>query len=377
MRIAVVCTDPGIPVFGSKGASIHLQSVLEVFLARGYEVHLVAVRPAGSRAGVTVHPLPKVAGEGLAARELSAMAADRAVAGVLDGILPDLVYERYALWGRTATDWALRHGVPSVLEVNAPLVAEQRTHRGLHHEAEADAVAHVAVTAADTVVCVSRPVADWVLGLGADEERVLVEPNGVDTDRIRPRTGLPTETDCTVGFLGTLKPWHGVEVLTEAVARLHRQEPGWRLLIVGDGPHRDVIADSAAARSLGGALELTGAVPADGVAAQLHRFDIAAAPYPATADTYFSPLKVYEYLAAGLPVVASAVGQLPQALDHGRLGELVPAGDPVALAQALSRLRDDPRRRHRLAIAGRARAVGRHTWDGVVGRVLDHAGRAA
>ena len=65
----------------------------------------------------------------------------------------------------------------------------------------------------------------------------------------------------------------------------------------------------------------------------MHRMDIACAPYPAGGSDYFSPLKVYEYLAAGVPVIASAVGQLPSALDHGRLGRLVPPGDAAVLTE--------------------------------------------
>ena len=117
--------------------------------------------------------------------------------------------------------------------------------------------------------------------------------------------------------------------------------------------------------------------PAD-VAAQLHRMDVACAPYPARGSGYFSPLKVYEYLAAGLPVVASAVGQLPAALDGGRLGRLVRPGDAGALAAALAELRADAGRRAELRAAGRRAVLERHTWAQVVQRTLAHApGRRA
>ncbi|MTD14321.1 glycosyltransferase [Nakamurella sp. YIM 132087] len=373
MRIAFVCADPGIPVFGTKGASLHARAVIGEFRRAGHDVRVVAVRPDGGPADVGVHRLPAVpAGSGItvADRELAAMAADRAVADALEDIDPDLVYERYSLWGRTATDWARRHRRPSVLEVNAPLVQEQQLHRSLVHTAVAEECAVAALSAASVVVCVSDPVADWARERGADP---LVVPNGVDVQRISPRSGPVTPADAgrfVVGFAGSLKPWHGVEVLLEAVARLHRSDRRWAALVVGDGPRRVALAGSAAASDLGTALEFNGAVPADAVVTQLRRMDIACAPYPVAQDQYFSPLKVYEYLAAGLPVVASGVGQLPAALDHGRLGVLVPPGDPAALALALHRLRSDTALRTDLARRGRARAVAAHTWADVVRRSL-------
>ena len=135
MRVAYVCTDPGIPVFGSKGASLHVRAVVRELRRRGHEVHLVCARLGGETpadlADLPVHRLPVVRAEATAERERSAQASDAAVAAVLTDLSPDLVYERYALWGRTATAWAQQHHVPSVLEVNAPLVEEQARHRGL------------------------------------------------------------------------------------------------------------------------------------------------------------------------------------------------------------------------------------------------------
>ena len=93
----------------------------------------------------------------------------------------------------------------------------------------------------------------------------------------------------------------------------------------------------------------------------LHGLDIATAPYPA-GEHYFSPLKVYEYLAAGLPTIASAIGTIPDLLGRGQLGVLVAPGDVDALARALDELAADPARRTRLAVASREAAVREHDW---------------
>src|SRR5690606_35992876 len=88
--------------------------------------------------------------------------------------------------------------------------------------------------------------------------------------------------------------------------------------------------------------ELAGAVEPAEVPAWLARMDIAVAPYHGDQPFYFSPLKIYEYMAAGLPVVASDVGDLAALVRHGETGLLCPPGDPPALAAALARLAGDP-----------------------------------
>ena len=98
MRIAYVCADPGIPVFGSKGASIHAQAVLRVLSDLGHELHLIPGRPGGEpHVPMAVHTLPAVGRGSTADRERAAQASDAAVAEVLAQIDPDLVYERYSL----------------------------------------------------------------------------------------------------------------------------------------------------------------------------------------------------------------------------------------------------------------------------------------
>lgn len=382
-RVAYVCTDPGIPAFGSKGASAHLQSVLRVLVRHGVQVDLVCARTGGppppDLAGVRVHLLPAVRGEDPAAREESARASDAAVPEVLDALHHDrpldLVLERYSLWGRSGTRWAARRGVRSVLEVNAPLPEEQAEHRHLVGRREADEVAAAALGTATAAVCVTDAVADWARRTTPAPDRVHVVANGVDTRAVRPASAdvVPATGPFTLGFVGTLKPWHGVDVLVEATARLVAADPDHRLLLVGSGPGAEPIARRCEELGIADHVEATGSVLPCEVPALLQRMDLAVAPYPSGRDCYFSPLKVYEYLAAGLPVVASSAGVLPTLLDHGRLGTLVPPGDVDALVDAVTALRADPGRRRRLRRAAVTAAAG-HDWSLVVGRVLAHVG---
>jgi glycosyltransferase involved in cell wall biosynthesis len=325
--------------------------------------------------GVRVRSLAAAGADDLAGREVAArraaVALQRCV--VEDGPW-DLVYERYSLWSRAAADRVdcdpLHAGTRSVLEVNAPLVDEQALHRGLVDRAGAESVARDALATATVVTAVSEPVARWAVAAGACPTSVQVLPNGVDTDRIRP--GARPDRPFTVGFVGTLKPWHGTAVLVEAFAGLAASDPSARLRLVGHGPQAQALARQAAGLGLGQRVELVGSLAPERVPAALQGFDVAVAPYDDPEQDYFSPLKVFEYLAAGLPVVASDVGQLRGLLDvDGEpAGLLVPPGDPAALRQALCALAADPARRRRLGDRARRLAVERHRWTSVVDRAL-------
>jgi glycosyltransferase involved in cell wall biosynthesis len=101
------------------------------------------------------------------------------------------------------------------------------------------------------------------------------------------------------------------------------------------------------------------------------------APYPLTSPFHCSPLEVIEYMAAGLPVVASRIGKIAEVVYEGCCGILCPAGDAVELADAADALRRDPGLRARLGAAGREAALRRHSWDAVVERILHCAGLEA
>ncbi|MDQ1664420.1 MAG: hypothetical protein QOH75_451 [Actinomycetota bacterium] len=356
MRVAYVCADPGVPVFGVKGASVHVQEMLRTFGRRGDEVELVCVRaggqPPADLRGVRVH---EVVGD------------DVAVAAQLRAMEPvDLVYERYSLAGRAGMAHAAARGVPGVLEVNSPLIDEQQRHRVLADRRAAKEVLRGAVADASVVVCVSDPVGAWVGNL-TGATNVVVTPNGVDVGRIRPAATPPGEP-FTVGFVGSFRPWHGLGTLLEAAS----QTPGIRLLLVGDGPTREGCERRAAAPDLDGRVHFAGPRPPGDIPGLLHQMHVGVATAPVDAGGYFSPLKVLEYLAAGLPVVATRTGPVEALVTHDHDALLVPAGDVPSLAAALARLRDDPVLRVRLGSAARRSALGR-TWDAMLARVLDTA----
>ncbi|MGO1267587.1 MAG: glycosyltransferase family 4 protein [Microbacterium gubbeenense] len=358
MRVAYVCTDPGIPVDGSKGASVHVQQIVRAFQRRGDDVTVYATRSGSAEmGGAPIVTVP--VGRGDAADRERAVA--RAAVQIAERIADDgcdLVYERLSLF----SDVSARVAAPAVVEVNAPLIEEQRTHRTLVDETGATAAVRRVLSRAATVACVSEPVAEWALAHGSADASTIVAPNGVDTRAFAPaelRDGI-----LEVVFIGSLKSWHGVDIAIAAIADLE----GVRLTIIGDGPERERL--EGVADAIGADVRWLGAIPHEAVPAELNAMHVGVAPYPATADAYFSPLKAFEYLAAGLAVVASETGQIPSLIAHDDTGILVPAGGVDALRGALTTLRDDRGLARRLGSAGRARAVSQHDWDRTLDRIL-------
>ncbi len=376
-RVAYVCADPGVPVFGTKGSSVHVQEIVRAWRGTGAVVTVYCTRLGTERPSdladldvVEVRP-ESVPGP---ARE---RAVQDAALGLADEVLRNgcgLFYERYSLFSPALSVVARILDVPSVLEVNAPLIEEQQRYRQLLDVKKAETVFRRNAATADVVACVSDPVVRWVRGR-VPTARTVLAANGVNVDRISARRpGRRNPDHLTVGFVGTLKPWHGVPGLLHGVALANQQtlDPGlrWQVQVVGDGPGREDL--ERLAESLGVPTVFTGAVPPAAVPGLLTEFDAAAAPYPPDApgrDDYFSPLKVFEYMAAALPVIASAVGQLPSIIQDGRTGILVPPGDTAALASALIRLGEDPNLRDRLGREARNDAVQRFSWSGVLSRI--------
>ncbi|PWC14530.1 glycosyltransferase family 4 protein [Brenneria corticis] len=380
MRVAYICADPGIPVFGSKGASIHVQEVIRSLLRRGARVTLFAQRPEGEPPpdlrSLEVTPLPPLPASGAAARATAALAANRVLPDLLARSGPfDLLYERYSLWSHAGMAFARRNRIRRVLEVNAPLIEEQRQYRELPLRRQAERVIRSLLADAATIVAVSPGVKAYLDAFPESGGRAVVVSNGVDLARF-PAARPPRPGGNTIGFLGSMKPWHGVDRLIDAFALLHRRGRHGRLLVVGDGGESAPLLEKVTRDNLLPFTRFTGAVAPHRVPALLAEMDIAVAPYPRLAGFYFSPLKIYEYMAAGLPVVATRVGHLHEVLEEGRAGLLVPPDDPAALCEALIALLDDDALRQTLGQAGRALVAQRYGWDAIVGRILSLADAA-
>lgn len=382
MRITVLCTDLGIQVPGAKGASMHLQSITSAFVDEGHDVQLIGVAGDGAPPeGLgELHLLPHPHRTTGVRRELDRLAfVDRVATELRDSVqafAPHLVYERLSLFGTAGM--RLRRYAPRarhLVEVNALVAEEQARWRGLHLHSTGTESEHRVLSAADLAVAVSAEVADDVRRVAPTTPCAVVE-NGAEVERFttmpdrataRAALALPTSARIAV-FVGALRPWHGVDLAIAAIA----STADLHLAVVGDGPVRSDLAATAHDLGVSDRVHFLGQRPHRDVVVALAAADVAVAPYPHLDGFAFSPLKLYEYLASGRPVVASAIGQIPAALGHGRFGTLVTPGDVGQLAHALSAAvtDDDAARR---AAAGRAHALAHHGWRDRAARIVELA----
>ena len=292
----------------------------------------------------------------------------------------DLLYQRFDPANWTGVALARERGIPLVLEYNGSEVwIADHWDRPFRHRALFVAAEEVNLKHADLIVVVSEVLRQGLAERGVDPDRLIVRPNGVDTDRYRPdvdgslvRRRLGLGDAPVVGFVGTFGIWHGAPVLARAARRVLRERPQARFLFVGDGRDRkDCEAILAAERE---SVRFTGLVPQAEGPGHLAAMDVLAAPHVDNPDgTRFfgSPTKLFEYMAMGRGIVASRLEQMGDVLEDGRTALLVPPGDEAALARALVRLVDDAALRARLGAAARARALERHTWTANVRGVID------
>jgi glycosyltransferase involved in cell wall biosynthesis len=363
MKVLYVCADRGIPVLGSKGASVHVRSLASAMLQLGHTVTLAA------RCWGEGNPPPRVHRCELLAED-PGEAADQ-LELLIRSERSDVVVERYSLESGAARVATRRCGMPLTLEVNAPLVQEATRYRGLDDPA-AEQGERETLRAADRIHVVSSALLRYVRSVAPDVAAAWI-PNGADVSRLRAAApvALPwMEGRVVVGFFGSMKPWHGVDQLLDAFARIHAQHPRAALLLVGTGPMEADVIERAGRADLHGHVFCTGHVPHADVPALLSRVDIAVAPYLPLEDFYFHPLKIVEYLAAGKPVIYSDQGDLGALVGPGGVGYL--PGSTPRLADRLAQLLADTGLRGELARSAAQRGA-RLDWSVIAERVLDLA----
>lgn len=394
MKIAYISADRGIPIFGAKGASVHVRELVGAFAGLDQEVTIFAAK-RGSDPGELAAEIIDIGNElspsfadvapsaerlGRAGKEDHALALSDAL---LDRVLQhhrespfDLIYERYSLFSTAGVRAAKSLGIPCHLEVNSPLLLEQQRYRQLASAATAETVEAEVFGSADALLAVSQEVASYAIARGAAPGRVHVVPNGVDRARFHPAVEAsehaPGADRFVVGFSGSLKPWHGIDVLLDAFKTLAPCLRNYHLLIVGDGPLRSSIQQFADDNGLHERISITGWMPHDELPGLIKSMDVAVAPYPNLADFYFSPLKLYEYMAIGVPIIASRVGQITETLDHRETALLVEPGNADELAASIENLRRDSAFRRALGSAA-ALAARNFTWEGNARRILELA----
>lgn len=294
---------------------------------------------------------------------------------------PDFIYDRYNSFSTPALHVARAHGVPLILEVNAP-VAYERT----AYENKRLWMANLAVryerhicTSADHVFVVSTPLGRFLINeRGVDRHRLTVLPNGANAETFRPevsgspvRAALGLGERIVIGFVGILRPWHGVDMLIDALPTLRSRGHDLHLLIVGDGPIEGELQARAEALGVRDRVTFTGRLAHQKVRDHVAAMDVAVSP---KATFYASPMKILEYMALAKPVIGPAMDNIRDLIDDGRTGILFEPDDAAALTARLDALLASPERRLSIGLAARHEIERRLNWDRNAAMVVDRAG---
>jgi glycosyltransferase involved in cell wall biosynthesis len=295
------------------------------------------------------------------------------VGKLLDALGFDAVMERYYNFGGEGVRAAFDRGVPSLLEVNSPL----RDHPGSLKSALDAALLFHPMKRLRSELCrkadaLVTPITE-IVPAEVPREKVHRVHWGANVERFRPevegkRLEIP-ESRRVVVFSGSFRPWHGADLLMRAAARVLRNLPEAFFLFVGGGPAWEEARALAGKLGIEGDVLFTGAVSYDEMPAHLKRARAGVAPYQPSRlgqmklGFYWSPLKVFEYMAMALPVVTLDTPALAEIVRPEREGLLVPEGDEVALARAIESLLGDPVRARTMGEAARERVVAHFSWQ--------------
>jgi len=365
LRVLYAALDQRVP--GVLGGSVHVEAVASGLAALGHDVH-VAVQPGGAWPKGAVHWHAMAPPLGQPSLRWIKRGAVRALARTTRA---DVIIERYYNFGGEGVLAAQDLGVPSVLEVNAPVIdfpgsPKAAIDRALLLQPMRRWRDRLCRLAALFVTPSAEILPDWI-----DRRKVLEVEWGADVDRFQParpgtRPTMRADHDIRAVFAGAFRTWHGAVHLSAALARLHRSgDRRFGGVFIGDGPERPTV--ERAAEGIPG-IEFTGAMAHERLPAALAACDIGVAPFdpikhaPLRLGFYWSPLKIFEYMASGLPVVAPALPRLGRLVEHGREGLLYDPADPRGLDLALQALAE-PDVRHRMGAAARTRVVRDFSWD--------------
>ena len=365
MRILYAAIDQTVP--GTKGGSVHVAAVAEGLAALGHDMHVLVGAGHGPFPGGSVHWIPMR--PPLGANQLRWLRRG-AVRRIAERIRPDVVIERYYNFGGEAILHSRALGARAVLEVNAPVIDHPGSSKALLDRAllirPMRRWRERLCAAADLIVTPEAGILPQATPAG----KVLEVEWGADTTRFHPGAAGPLPFTPPPGvvavFAGAFRSWHGAIHLARAIRRLReRGRDDISALFIGEGPELAAVrAEAAGLRHI----VFTGALAHDLMPAALASAHIGVAPFdiavhrPLALGFYWSPLKMFEYMAAGLPVVAPAVARIPALVADRREGLLYDPGDHQGLATALERLAD-AQLRQSLGAAARERALAQYSWS--------------
>jgi glycosyltransferase involved in cell wall biosynthesis len=293
-------------------------------------------------------------------------------------VKPDVIYERYNLFCPSGV-WTKRLlGIPLLLEINAPLYEERNRFGGIWATRLAEWSENFVWTQADAALPVTEVLAQKVRARGTAPSRITVIQNGIDESVFKT---LPSKTEAqaklglegtlVLGFVGFMRDWHGLDRVLRFMAA--HPDRNMHAVFVGDGPDRSRLEAIACDVGITDRLTMTGVLQRHDIPAAIAAFDVALQP---DVVEYASPLKLFEYMAAGSAIVAPDTSNIREVLRHSHDALLFDRADQNDFIRSVERLCFDDDLREALGKNAKTTIVNRRlTWTANAERVIDIASR--
>jgi glycosyltransferase involved in cell wall biosynthesis len=294
----------------------------------------------------------------------------------------EIVQERYSLYVNGIAMACKRLKIPYVLFFDADQLMELdylgKPITGVLRR-RAAGILRYNLGVARGVICVSEQSKDHLINKWkVPEEKIAVFPNAVDVNRFKPDLAMREQVRGSLGigsnpvifFVGNFYKWHDVATLLTAFSEVAKNHPDARLVLVGDGTERQAMVQRSHDLGIAELVMFTGLVDHEEIPGLISASDIAVAPVPPMEyPLWLSPMKVFEYMASGVAIVATGMGQVTEVIRHGINGLLVPPGESSEMAAALNGLISDTRLRLQLGKQARQDAINKHSWEQYIVRL--------
>ncbi|NOZ64696.1 MAG: glycosyltransferase family 4 protein [Caldiserica bacterium] len=268
------------------------------------------------------------------------------------------------MFGFAGIKLAKKFRLPHLLEINAPLRWGPK--RRIKFPSLAKSMESRIFSSTKGIILTTGELEEYVLGNGGNKEQVWVNPDGVDVDKFHPaisgekiREEYNLKGKIVVGFVGSIGHWHRVDLLLSVAREVVKKEPEVHFLIVGGAASLAPLKEYVVKNGLSRVVTFTGNVPYEEVPCYIAAMDITVLP---GTDIYSSPIKVFEYMAMGKPVIAPRIGQLKEIISEGEEGFLIEQGNKKQLQEGIIKLVGNKTLREKMGQRGRNKVEKEYTW---------------
>ena len=291
---------------------------------------------------------------------------------IANAFKPDLIISRLDRCIFADLILAKIKGLPFILEGDSPVVYEAQKFQKRYKQLKLlnQFIEKINVRFANEVIVVSKGLKQYFQQYGILPRRVHIVTNGAVPNKFSPRVnpGIVRKKynigdNIVLGFVGSFSSWHGIQNLADLTLQISTKSSNVKFLLVGEGGRmKSWLEDFIHTHNLQNVVIFTGYVEHKEIPQYVAAMDIVLAPYPNLQFFYYSPVKIFEYLAAGKPVVTTRIGQIAEIITDGVDGVLCEPDDLNGTINRIEELIDQPKLRQNIGVAARENILRHHVW---------------